>query len=99
MHPATIYNFERVVREFERWRTIESEQRSEAPAWWWGPALAVLQESQPMPAEWARTLGLPDHSSYASGAHQLMGLMSEQTALPWPEDFPRKFVPRDTAEA
>jgi hypothetical protein len=99
MHPAAIFSFERTVREFEQWHAIASEQRSEAPAWWWGPALAALQEPQPMPPEWSRTLGLPPRSSYAAGAQLLMGLLSEQTLLPWPDDFPCKFVPRNAAEA
>jgi hypothetical protein len=99
MHPAAIFGFERAVREFKQWYSIPSEHRPQAPAWWWGAALAVWQAPQPMPEEWSQTLGLPPQSSYAAGAHLLMGLLSEQTVLPWPEDFPRKLAPRDAAEA
>ena len=51
MHPAAKFGFERAVREFARWRAVERAERSPAPAWWWDPALAVLGQPEPMPAE------------------------------------------------
>jgi hypothetical protein len=49
-----------------------------------------------MPAEWSQMLGLPSASAYATGAQVLLNSLAEQTQLPWPDDFPRKHVPRDT---
>jgi hypothetical protein len=93
MHPAAKFQFERAVQEFARWRGVESEARSPAPAWWWDPALATLQGLEPMPAEWSQILGLPSASSYATGAQIFLNALADQTLLPWPDDFPRKFVP------
>jgi hypothetical protein len=45
-----------------------------------------------MPAEWSQILGLPSASSYATGAQVFLNTLAEQTSLPWPDDFPRKFV-------
>jgi hypothetical protein len=95
MHPAAKFGFERAVGEFARWRAVESEERSPAPAWWWDPALTVLRQSEPMPAAWSQTLGLPSASSYATGAQVLLNLLAEQTQLPWPDDFPRRYAPKD----
>jgi hypothetical protein len=47
-----------------------------------------------MPAEWSQILGLPSASSYATGAQVFLQALAEQTSLPWPDDFPRSFVPR-----
>jgi hypothetical protein len=96
MHPAAKFGFERAVHEFARWCAVESEARSPAPAWWWDPALTALRQTEPMPAEWSQILGLPAASAYAAGAQVLLSSMAEQTALPWPDDFPRKDVPRET---
>jgi hypothetical protein len=96
MHPAAKFGFERAVREFARWRAVDSEERSPAPAWWWDPALTALGQPEPMPAEWSQILGLPSTSSYATGAQVFLNTLAEQTQLPWPDDFPRRFVPRDT---
>ena len=96
MHPAAKFGFERAVHEFARWRAVESEARSPAPAWWWDPALTALRQTEPMPAEWSQILGLPAASTYAAGAQVLLSSLAEQTVLPWPDDFPRKYVPRET---
>jgi len=93
MHPAVTFQLERTLREFARWHAVESEMRSPAPAWWWGPALAALGEPQPMPAEWSQIMGLPLQSSYATGAQLLLNQLAHQTVLPWPDDFPRQFKP------
>lgn len=94
MHPAVKFGFERAVHEFARWHAVDSEERSPAPAWWWDPALAALQQLEPMPAAWSQILGLPSASSYATGAQVLLNSLADQTSLPWPDDFPRKFAPR-----
>src|ERR1700750_3075345 len=38
MHPTARLQFERIVREYTRWRSVPEEERSPAPAWWWQPA-------------------------------------------------------------
>jgi hypothetical protein len=93
MHPAARFGFERAVREFARWRAIESAERSPAPAWWWDPALAALGQTEPMPLEWSQILGLPGASSCAAGAQVFLDALAKQTSLPWPDDFPRRFGP------
>jgi hypothetical protein len=95
MHPAARLAFERTMGEFARWHGVACEQRSPAPAWWWQPALAVLRDEQPMPAPWPQQLGLPSPSSYAAGAQVLLNQFTGQTLLPWPDDFPRRFAPKD----
>jgi hypothetical protein len=95
MHPAARLAFERTMGEFARWRDVASEERSPAPAWWWQGALTALRHEEPMPAPWPEQLGLPSPSSYAAGAQVLLGLLAGQTSLPWPDDFPRKFLPKD----
>jgi hypothetical protein len=94
MHPATKFGFERAVHEFARWCAVEREARSPAPAWWWDPALAALQQAEPMPLEWSQILGLPAASAYATGAQVLLGSLAAQTVLPWPDDFPRRHAPK-----
>ncbi|ULK95472.1 hypothetical protein [Bradyrhizobium sp. I71] len=90
MHQAASLQFERVVNEFARWLAVPEDERSPAPAWWWGPAIAVRDAHQPMPGAWSRTLGLGDGSTFADGACLLLALFEDQTSLPWPDDFPRK---------
>jgi hypothetical protein len=90
MHQAANVQFERAVREFAAWRAVPEEERSPAPAWWWGPAFDVLGEQQPMPAEWCADLELPNGASFADGAGVFINSFSGQTALPWPGDFPRR---------
>jgi hypothetical protein len=97
MHPAARLAFERTMREFARWHGVACDERSPAPAWWWQPALAVLRQQEPMPARWSEQFGLPSPSTYAAGAQALLSLLAGQTLLPWPDDFPRRFVPKDAA--
>ena len=88
MHPAANVQFERVVREFARWRAVPQDQRSQAPAWWWGPAFEVLGVEQPMAPDWCARMELPVGSSFADGAQVLLDSLAGQTSLPWPGDFP-----------
>jgi hypothetical protein len=90
MHQAAKLQFERVVREFVRWRAVPEQERSPAPAWWWGPAFEVRGEPQPMPAAWCSSLELPDGATVAAGADMLLKSFAGQTAQPWPDAFPRK---------
>ena len=90
MHQAANLQFERVVREFARWRAVPEQERSQAPAWWWGPAFAVRGVKQPMPADWCARLELPNGATFADGAEVFLGLLAGQTSLPWSGDFPGK---------
>jgi hypothetical protein len=90
MHQAAKLQFERIVHEFVRWRAVPEQERSPAPAWWWGPAFEVLGLPQPMPAAWCSSLELPDGSTVAAGAGVLLKSLAGQTSLPWPDAFPRK---------
>jgi hypothetical protein len=88
MHQAANLQFERAVREFVRWRAVPEQDRSRAPAWWWGPAFEVSDVRQPMPADWCVHLELPVGSSFADGAEVFLTSLAGQTSLPWPHDFP-----------
>jgi hypothetical protein len=94
MHQAANVQFERAVHEFAAWRAVPVEERSPAPAWWWGPAFDVLGMQQPMPAKWCADLELRDSASFADGAAVFINSFNGQTALPWPGDFPRRSARR-----
>ena len=44
-------------------------------------------------------LELPQSSTYAAGAAVLIATLSDQTSLPWPDEFPRKIQRTETPEA
>jgi hypothetical protein len=90
MHRTANVQFERAVDEFVRWRAVPEDERSPAPAWWWGPAFEVQGVQQPMPADWCASLELADGASYADGAQIFLECLADQTSLTWPGDFPRK---------
>jgi hypothetical protein len=90
MHRAANVQFERAVDEFVRWRAVPEDERSPAPAWWWGPAFEVLVVQQPMPAESCASLELGDGATYADGAQIFLECLADQTSPVWPGDFPRK---------
>jgi hypothetical protein len=90
VHQAANLQFERAVREFVQWRAVAEDERSPAPGWWWGPAFEVIAVQQPMPREWCKSLQLPAGAAYAAGAQVFLALLSGQTSLPWPDDFPRR---------
>jgi hypothetical protein len=93
MHQAVNLQFERAVREFAQWRAIPEQDRSPAPAWWWGPAFEARGVQHTMPIEWCSSLDLPKGSSFAIGADVFLRSLADQTSLPWPDDFPGK--PKD----
>ena len=68
MHPALTFQFERAVNEYAQWQAVPTEDRSDAPAWWWDTALAAVDEIATMPVEWCVTLGVADGSTYAKDA-------------------------------
>jgi hypothetical protein len=80
--------FERVVREFARWRAVPEDERPAAPGWWWGPALEVVGTSQAMPPDWCARLELPLGASFNDGAAVLLASLGDQTKLTWPDSFP-----------
>ena len=88
MQPALKFQFERAVGEYARWQAVPTDERSDAPAWWWGTAIAAIDENATMPLEWCVTLGVADESSYAIGAAVFMKALEGQTHLPWPDAFP-----------
>jgi hypothetical protein len=97
MHPAANVQFERAVSEFAEWRAVPEQERSPAPAWWWGPAFELRGVRQEMPAEWCASLALPEGARYADGAAVFLKSLADQTALPWPDDFPRRARDPDPA--
>jgi hypothetical protein len=90
MHQAANVQLERAVSEFVRWREVPEDERSPAPAWWWGPAFEVLGLQNPLPADWCASLELPGGATYADGAGVFLKSLAGQTSLPWPGNFPRK---------
>ena len=82
MHQAANLQFERMMDELVLWQAIPEGERSPAPAWWWGPAMAVLDAHEPMPHAWCSELGLSQDSSFAEGAHALLALFAKQTSPP-----------------
>ncbi len=90
MHRAAKLQFERIAREFAEWRVVPDDERSAAPAWWWGPAMEVRREPEAMPADICASLELRPNSSYASGAAIFMNSLGDQKSLPYAAEFPRK---------
>ena len=90
MHQAASLQFERVMDELVLWHAVPEDERSPAPAWWWGPAMAVCDTHEPMRHKWCCEIGLGDGSSFAEGAQALLMLFAEQTSLTWLNDFLRK---------
>jgi hypothetical protein len=90
MHPAAKVQFESIAAEYASWRAIAEDERSPAPAWWWGPAMDALDEAEPMTPELCASLELPGGSCYGAAAGVLMAALAGQTSLPWPDEFPKK---------
>jgi hypothetical protein len=90
MHQAAKLQFERIAAEYASWRVVPEEERSPAPAWWWGPAMDALDEAETMSPELCAGFELPAGSSYGGAADLLMTALAGQTSLSWPDQFPRK---------
>ena len=97
VHQAAKLQFERIASEFGSWRAIADEERSPAPAWWWGPAMEALDDADAMPSELCVSFELPAGSCYGDAAELLMKALAEQTSLSWPDEFPRKLRQTDPA--
>jgi hypothetical protein len=95
MHASSAFRIARVAEEFARWRGVSDKRRSDAPGWWWGPALAIQNDPAPLPHEVAARLGLPPGARYADAAALILGHFEGQDYQPWPSNFPEKHVPRD----
>ena len=98
MHQAAKLQFERIAREYARWRGVPEQARSPAPAWWWGAAMDALDETEVMSPELCAGFELPVASSYGDAAEVLMKSLAEQTSLSLPDEFPKKFKQPDPAE-
>ncbi|WP_375414782.1 hypothetical protein [uncultured Bradyrhizobium sp.] len=97
MHRSVELQFERIAQEFAEWRGVSDDERSPAPAWWWGPAMEALDEPDAMPAELCVSFELSPGSRYGDAAELLMKALAEQTSLSWPDEFPKKFPQPDPA--
>jgi hypothetical protein len=97
VHQAAKLQFERIAQEFAQWRLVPDDERSPAPAWWWGPAMDALDAADAMSSELCVSFELPPGSSYGDGGEVLMKALAEQTSLAWPDEFPRKFRHPDPA--
>jgi hypothetical protein len=97
MHQATTLQFEKIASEFALWRKVAEDQRSPAPAWWWGPAMDTRDAAEPMSPHLCHSFELPPGSCYSRGADVLMHALAAQTSLPWPDEFPKKLRPPDRA--
>jgi hypothetical protein len=90
MQPAAKTQLERIAAEYANWRAIAEDERSPAPAWWWGPAMDALDEPETMSPELCASLELPVGSAFGAAAGVLMAALAGQTSLPWPDEFPKK---------
>jgi hypothetical protein len=90
MHQAARLEFNRVMEEFARWNVVPADERSPAPPWWWGPAMAVIDDREPMSGAWCATLELNEGASFGEGARAILALFAEQTSPAGPQDFPSR---------
>ena len=65
MQPALTLQFERAASEYALWKAVPVEARSDAAAWWWGTAMAAVDEKTAMPVEWCATLGVASITKHA----------------------------------
>lgn len=94
MHPSAAFLFARVSQEYALWRAVPETKRSDVPAWWWAPALAVRADETPMPPQIAASFALPGDATYADAARLMLAALGQQTRQPWPEDFPETYSAR-----
>ncbi|ABE38597.1 conserved hypothetical protein [Rhodopseudomonas palustris BisB5] len=90
MHPARIFQFERLLKEFSTWRAIPDDDRAPAAAWWWGTAMELRAETESMRPEYCAAFNLPEGACYADAASQLMASIAAQKSLTSVNEFPRR---------
>ena len=99
MHPAAHVQFDRLIAEYQSWIAVPEHERSPAPGWWWGPAMALRGMPDELPRDFAQRLGLSDGGSGAQAAQLFLDALARQTALSWPQEFPRRYRPAYQEEA
>src|SRR4051812_37981630 len=97
MHHAARLQFERTAGEYAGWRAVAADERSPAPAWWWGSAMDALDEAAAMSPELCASFELPPASPYSAAAETLMTALADQTSLGLPDEFPQKRPQADPA--
>ena len=99
MHPAATAQFDRLVTEYQSWLMVPENDRSPAPGWWWGPAIAWRTMPGDLPDGYAQRLGLRDGAGHADAAQLFLDALAGQIHLAWPEQFPgNRRTMRDAAE-
>ena len=88
MHSAAHAQFDRLVTEYQTWMAVPEGDRSPAPGWWWGPAIAWRTMPGALPDGYAQRLGLPDGAGHAEAAQLFLDALAGQVHLAWPEQFP-----------
>jgi hypothetical protein len=81
-----------------QWRAVPEKDRSPSPEWWWQPAFEAAGQNKEMPPLICQRLELPLSSTYAAGAEMLLATLADQTSLPWPDEFTRKFKKAEIPE-
>ncbi|OPF92377.1 hypothetical protein [Rhodopseudomonas palustris] len=89
MHPAQHIEFNRLAQEMAAWRAVPADDRSPAPGWWWGPAMALRHAKQPLSPEDCRRFGLPLGASFADAGNKVMAFLAAQRSLTRPSEFPK----------
>jgi hypothetical protein len=74
VHQTARDRFHRSVLEYFKWLSL-SEPRPSADAAWRPSCVVVAALSEPMPAECAAKLSLPNGSTYAEGSQRLISEM------------------------
>lgn len=90
MLEAAQLKFDRVAHEFAEWRAVPDKERSQAPPWWWGVAIEIMNEGDVMPPSLCNLMDIPSGATYAQAASKLMNTLSGQHVLPPHDEFPRK---------
>jgi hypothetical protein len=93
MHPAKLFEMERLAREFAAWRAVAPDQRAPAAAWWWGTALGLRDEREPAPNEICVTFELARGATFADASARLIAALAGQTDLARPDGFPYRLKP------
>src|SRR3954469_4570133 len=90
MQQAARLQFGRIAGEYASWRAVAEDERSPAPAWWWGPAMDALDQAATMSTELCASFELPPASPYGAAAETLMTALAGQTSIGPPDEFPNK---------